>query len=83
MILRSSATPDDTALTNSKAAPDISARMLASEVLPLPGGPQRISEGRRVALQRAAQHGARADRALLAGELVEGARPHPRGQRGG
>ncbi len=45
MILRSSATPDDTALTDSKAAPDISARMLASDVLPLPGGPQRMSEG--------------------------------------
>jgi hypothetical protein len=45
MILRSSATPDDTALTDSKAAPDICARMMASDVLPLPGGPQRISEG--------------------------------------
>src|ERR1700692_3432090 len=62
MILRRSATPDDTALTDSKAAPDISARVLASDVLPLPGGPQRSSEGRRSA--------SRARRSTLPGPMT-------------
>ncbi len=37
--------------------------------------------GHRVALERTAQHGPGADGAVLAGELVESARPHPRRQR--
>ena len=50
-------------------------------VLPLPGGPQRITDiGLRTAHQLA-QRRARSEQVLLADELVEGGRAHPDRQR--
>ena len=84
MILRSSATPDETALTDSNAAPDIAARMMRQRGL---ATPRRTPEDQRrqlITLERAAQHASRPHDALLAGELVQGARSHPGGEwRGG
>ena len=79
--LRRSATPAETAETGTKSASVLPAMMRASVVLPVPGGPQRIIEGRRAALDQPAQELPLADDVLLPDVLVERARPHPRGER--
>ena len=45
MTLRASATPDDTADSETISAPTASASRYASVVLPVPAGPHRISDG--------------------------------------
>ena len=56
---------------------------VASVVLPVPGGPHRNTSCRRPAagFDQPAQRRARAEQVLLADDLVEGARPHPGGER--
>ena len=49
----------------------------ASVVLPVPGGPQRITDESRSASISDAQRPARAEQLLLADDLVERARPQP------
>ena len=46
MIARTSATPETTALNEAKCAPVTPAITLASEVLPVPGGPHRMADDR-------------------------------------
>ena len=58
-----------------------SAMILASVVLPTPGGPQKISERRIVAFNLQPQRLSRAEQMLLPVELIERARPHAFGKR--
>ena len=55
--------------------------MRASVVLPVPGRAPQDDRLQQIALDRLAQRLARREELLLADELVEGARPHPLGQR--
>ena len=73
--------PDSTALKATKRACVRSAISRAMVVLPVPGGPQKISDCSDVGLDRLAQRRARREHGLLADDLVERARPHALGQR--
>ena len=53
----------------------------ASVVLPVPGGPQRITEREPVGLDERPQRPPRPEQVVLADDLVEGAGPQPGGQR--
>ena len=53
----------------------------ASVVLPVPGGPHRISECSCPLLERLAQRLAGSEHLVLADELIERARPHAIGER--
>ncbi len=72
-----------TAENSMKLALVVSAMILASVVLPTPGGPQKIMEPEIVALDLHAQRLAGADQVLLAAQLLQGARAHALGQRRG
>ena len=78
---RTSATPDITAQIVAKSAPTASASRRARLVLPVPGGPHRRSDARwpRATPRRSGPR--LADEVLLADELLERARSHPRGER--
>ena len=81
MTSRISLMPESTALNETNRALVVSAMMRASVVLPVPGGPHRMmdcSRSRSIA-SRSGLPGR--EQLLLADELVEGARPHPLGQR--
>ena len=73
--------PEVTALNATNSAPATDASSRASVVLPVPGGPQRISEWSAPLLERLPQRPARAEQMRLPDVLVERARPHPLGQR--
>ena len=53
----------------------------ARVVLPVPGGPQRITDDSRSASMRARSGRPGAEQVLLADDVVEGAGPQPGGQR--
>ena len=75
-ISRMSFTPASTALNGTKTAPVRLAMMRASVVLPVPGGPQRMSEGTWSRLDGPAQGAARAEHVLLPDEVLQRARAH-------
>ena len=81
MAARTSAVPELTAESCTRRAPVSAAMSRASVVLPQPGGPKKSMLKSCAALDRGAQHRARPDDVLLAGELRERARPHARRQR--
>ena len=64
-------TPESTAEKATNSAPARLASRWASVVLPVPGGPQRISECSAFALDHLAQQPPGAEQVLLADELVE------------
>ena len=64
-----------------RPAPCVPATARASVVLPVPGGPHSSTDDRRSVLDEAAQRPARAEQVVLADDVVDGARPQPRGQR--
>ena len=78
---RTSATPDMTADSVVNSAPIASARMRARVVLPVPGGPHSRSESRWPRATDLPERPSLADEVLLADELVERPRAHPRGER--
>ncbi len=80
---RRSATPEETADTGTNAALVLDAMIRASVVFPVPGGPQRIIEGRLSASTRRRRILPSADQVLLADVLIERSRPHARGERHG
>ena len=80
MADRMSATPASTALRVTKRLAVVLAMTRARVVLPVPGGPERMYRGELVLLDRPPEKAAGPDDVLLAGELVEAPRPHPRGE---
>ena len=78
---RTSARPACTADSSSNAASACWAARRASVVLPAPGRAVQDHAVRLAGLERCAQRGAGREQVLLADELVERLRPHPRGER--
>ena len=81
IVARTSTTPDMTADSDVKWAPISAASRRARLVLPVPGGPHSRSDERWPRAMPAPERAALADEVLLADELVEVARAHPRGER--
>ena len=77
---RTEATPYRTAFRVTKRLVVVLAMTRASVVLPVPGGPEKITLDKLVLLYGPAQEPAGAHDVVLADELVQGPRPHARGQ---
>ena len=81
IVARTSATPDMTADMVANSAPISAASRRARLVLPVPGGPHRMSDDEVAAGHAPAERSALADEVFLPDELREGARAHPGRQR--
>ena len=78
---RMSATLDSTPLRRSNLLLVWRAMICASDVLPVPGGPKKISDWMRSASMARRSNCPGREDVRLAGEFVEVARAHPRGER--